>query len=243
MADTPEIHVLGQKVRLLQPGEGFRTSLDSVFAASACPAKPGEHVLDMGCGVGGASFCLLWRVPRSRITGVDIQASHIDLAVRNIELNSAGGRASFICADIRDFRPAERFDHVVCNPPFLEAGTYTPSSSPERAAALGHHGTDLTLQEWIDAGFHCVRPSGSLTIIHRADHVDRIVQALGRKFGAIEIFPLYPRAGEEAKRVIVRAVRDRRSPSRIAPGLILHETDGSYTRAADAILRDGAATG
>lgn len=76
-----------------------------------------------------------------------------------------------------------------------------------------------------------------MTMIHRADHVDKIVQGLGKSFGQIEIIPLWPRAGEPAKRVIVRAVKGRKTPALIHPGLVLHNPDGSYTLEADRVLR------
>ena len=244
MADTNvEIHVLDKKVRLLQPEKGFRTSLDSVFLAAGCPAVSGERVLDMGSGVGGAAFCLLWRVSGVHVTGVEIQSGHAEMARTNIILNSMEGRAEFVASDIADFRTVTPFDHVICNPPYLEAGTYTPSPSEERAMALGHEGRETTLKDWIDAGFQNLKSGGSLTIIHRADMTDKIIAGLGKRFGAVEIIPLYPRLGEEAKRVIVRAVKDRKTPARLHAGIILHEADGRYTESADAILRDGAAIG
>ena len=238
-----EIHVLDHKVRLLQPEKGFRTSLDSVFLAAGCPAVSGERVLDMGSGVGGAAFCLLWRVAGCHVTGVEIQQSHVALARANIALNGMEGRADFIASDIADYKCAAPFDHVICNPPYLEAGTYTPSASEERAMALGHEGRETSLKDWIDAGFHALKSGGSLTVIHRADMADKIIHGLGKRFGAVEIIPLYPRAGEEAKRVMIRAIQDRKTPARLHAGLVLHEADGSYTKAADAILRDGAAIG
>lgn len=238
-----EIHVLDKKVRLIQPEKGFRTSLDSVFLAAGCPASPGDRVLDMGSGVGGAAFCLLWRVAGVHVTGVEIQQSHAEMARANIILNGCEGRADFVASDIAAYRSVTPFDHVICNPPYLEAGTYTPSPSEERALALGHDGRETTLKDWIDAGFNNLKSGGSLTIIHRADMSDKIIAGLGKRFGAVEIIPLYPRIGQEAKRVIVRALKDRKTPARLHAGLILHEEDGSYTSAADAILRDGAAIG
>lgn len=240
MAQSPEIHVLDHKVRLLQAEKGFRTSLDSVFLAAACKAGAGSRILDMGCGVGGASFCLLWRVPQTHVTGVDIQRDHVELAQDNIRLNDMQGRAEFIYADILDYRSEERFDHVICNPPYLEAGTYTPSPLDQKATALGHDGTDIDLQDWLDAGFHNLKSGGSFTIIHRADMMDKIILGMGRRFGAIETIPLWPRTGDEARRVIIRAVKDRKTPARIHAGIVLHEdNDSTYTKAADAILRDG----
>lgn len=240
MSQTPEIHVLDHKVRLLQAGEGFRTSMDSVFLAAACKAEKGARVLDLGCGVGGASFCLLWRVPETHVTGIDIQDDHVHLARENIALNKMEGRADFITGDMRSFHDAQRFDHVICNPPYLEAGRYTVSPQEKKAAALGHDGTDVELKDWIDAAFDNLKSSGSLTMIHRADMTDKIILCMGKRFGAVEIIPLWPRAGEEAKRVIIRAVKDRKSPARMHAGIVLHEGEGQ-SAAANAILRDGEA--
>ncbi len=59
-------------------------------------------------------------------------------------------------------------------------------------------------------------------------------------FGAMELLPLWPRAGIAAKRVLLRARKGARGPAKILPGLVLHEADGRFTQAAEAILRDAA---
>jgi tRNA1(Val) A37 N6-methylase TrmN6 len=41
--------------------------------------------------------------------------------------------------------------------------------------------------------------------------------------------------------VLVRARKGSAAPTRLAAGLVLHEVDGSYSAAAQAVLRDGAA--
>jgi tRNA1(Val) A37 N6-methylase TrmN6 len=238
MDETPEeIYVLNRRVRLLQPARGFRTSLDSVMLAAACKAETAENILDLGCGVGGAGFCVLHRVPGARLTGIDIQDDHIDLARSNIALNQMENRARFECMDIRD-DIGERFDHVICNPPYMEAGTHTPSPSERKAMAHGHGET--ILQDWLDAGFRALKSGGSFTIIHRADQADKIILGLGRRFGAVEIIPLWPRQGEQAKRLVIRAIKDRKSPATLHAGLVLHKADGGYTEDTENILRNGA---
>lgn len=232
MTDPVEIYVLDKRVKLLQPVDGFRTSLDSVMLAAACPAKLGQSVLDLGCGVGGAGLCVLERVKGTCLTGVDIQFDHIEMARENAVMNKA--QAEFIVSDIMDFRSDERFDHVICNPPYMEEGAHTPSPKIKKATAHGH---DLLVKDWIDAGFEHLKSGGSYTMIHRADMTDKIIQGMGKRFGAIEIIPLWPRAGQNAKRVIVRSVKDRKTPATLHAGIVLHQEDGSYTDAADAILR------
>ena len=235
IVEPEEIHVLDRRVRLLQPPGGFRTSLDSVMVAAACPAKPGDRVLDMGAGVGGAAFCLLVRVPDCHVTGVEIQPAYHALAESNIAINGAEGKADFVLADVLAWEATERFDQIVCNPPYLEAGTYTEAEDKGKRAALGHARNDL--EDWTNAAHRLLKSNGTLTLIHRADMLDKIILALGKRFGATEVIPLWPRQGEGAKRLVVRTVKDRRSHCRLMPGLVLHDADGAYTNAADRILR------
>lgn len=239
---SEEIHVLDKKVKLLQPAEGgFRTSLDSVMLAAACPAKAGDTVLDAGCGVGGASYCLLWRVPDISLTGVEWEETYFDLAQRNNILNNFSGTAEFVLSDIRTYDPDKKFEHIMVNPPYLEAGRHMPSPDEIRAQANGHQDHRLSLDDWIRAAHRLLRSNGTLTIIYPAHGTDKIIHAMGKKFGAVEIIPLWPKLGVEAKRVIIRAIKDRQTPARILPGIIIHENSGEYTQAADKILREGAA--
>lgn len=237
MPKPEEIFVLNKRVRLLQPPKGFRTSLDSVMLAAACPAKASDHVLDMGAGVGGATFCLFKRVGCA-VTGVELHPEYATLAQENIVLNEAEGKAAFVQSDICDYKADAPFDHIMCNPPYFEAGGHTISPDNLRAQALGHHDDDMAVKDWIDSGFKNLRSGGSLTMIHQASMTDDIIQALGRRFGAVEIIPLWPRRGEAAKRVIIRARKDRQTPCTLHPGLVLHEAGGSYTPETEGILRD-----
>jgi tRNA1(Val) A37 N6-methylase TrmN6 len=78
-------------------------------------------------------------------------------------------------------------------------------------------------------------------VIHRADRLDEVLAGLAGRAGAVVVIPLWPKAGEAAKRVVVQARRGARTPLRLAPGVVLHQADGSATPAAQALLRDGQA--
>lgn len=226
------IHVLDKKLALQQPENGFKTSIDAVLLAAACKAKAGERVLDLGCGVGSAGLCLLRRVDGLALTGIDIQSDQVEIAKENAAANELN--ATFETADIRGFEAAP-FDHIICNPPYNNAGAHLRSPSESKALAMGH--AETTLQDWMDAGNRLLKHGGSLTLIHKADAVDEIIKGLKNRFGAVEIIPLWPKAGEPAKRVIVRAVRNAKSPARIHAGLVLHQGSGDYTEEAENILR------
>jgi hypothetical protein len=58
----------------------------------------------------------------------------------------------------------------------------------------------------------------------------------------VVVFPLWPAAdGRPAKRVLIQGRKGARGPLRLVPGLVLHERDGGFSAAAQAVLRDGLA--
>jgi tRNA1(Val) A37 N6-methylase TrmN6 len=240
--ELTEDTLLGGRVRLRQPASGDRAAIDPVFLAAAVPARAQESVLDVGCGAGAASLCLASRVPGCRVTGLDKQRPLVRLAGDNAALNGLGERVSAIAGDLRQPPPRlapGAFDHVMANPPFLEAGAASPSPNAGKHAAHVEDAADLAA--WLRFALTMVRPKGSIVFIHRADRLDALIAGLAGKAGEITLFPLWPKGGVAAKRIILRARKGIASPCRLAPGMILHGADGQYTEAAEAILRGGQA--
>jgi tRNA1(Val) A37 N6-methylase TrmN6 len=235
-----ETTLLRGKVTLLQPKVGFHASIDSVFLAAAAALKERFKVLDAGCGVGSVGLCLLARNKSISLTGIDIQPGLVDLARQNAALN--GAEAQFFAGNIKGEKhtPDNAFNVVVMNPPYMESGTHTPS--PEKIKATSHGEGELTLADWIKYAHRKLKQGGHLVMIHRADRLDHVIVELERKrwFGSLVVCPLWPHAGEDAKRVIIQARKERYAPLVLKPGVVLHEKNGKYTAAAQAILSDAA---
>jgi tRNA1(Val) A37 N6-methylase TrmN6 len=234
--------LLGGRLRLRQPASGYRVAIDPIFLAAAVPAGPADAILDVGSGVGAASLCLAARVPGCRITGVEMQRDLVRLAGDNIVLNDLTARLSVMRGDLLALPPRlapGAFDHVMANPPFLAAGSATAPGDAGKAAA--NLEGEANLAAWVRVALAMVRARGSLTFIHRADRLDALLALLVGKAGEITLYPLWPGEGKPAKRIIVRARKGIASPTRLLPGMVLHEADGRYTAAADSVLRDAAA--
>lgn len=99
----------------------------------------------------------------------------------------------------------------------------------------------VPLADWVAFMAACLRTGGGLTLIHRADRLPDVLSAVHPHAGGVTVFPIWPRAGEAARRVIVSARKGSKAPSRILPGLVLHGPDGSFSDAAAAVLEDGMA--
>ena len=239
--ETSEDGLLDGRLRLRQPLAGFRSSIDPLFLAAAVPAQAGESVLDLGCGIGTAALALLTRVPAARASGLEIDPVLAELAEGNARLNGLAERFEALAGDLLASDAvlgARLFDHVCCNPPQVEAGRGTRSQDAARDRAKQERQAGLA--DWVEVALRRVRPKGSATFVHRADRLDALLAALAGPAGDIAVFPLWPAAGQPAKRVLVRARKAVRAPTRLLPGLVLHGTGGGYTAEAEAVLRDAA---
>ncbi len=230
------------RLRLLQPQKGYRAATDAVLLAAACPARPGESVLDIGCGAGAATLCLAARVPDLRLAGLELQPEYADLARRNAARN--GMAVAVHEGDLARMPAALRrdFDQVIANPPWYPPGG-TPSPVAVRATAMQ---IDLPVSAWIAAAARRLAPGGWLTLIAGADSLPDMLGALAPKLGSAAVLPLAARSGRPALRVILRARKGGRAAFRLLAPLIIHEGAAHlgdrehYTTEANAILRDGA---
>jgi tRNA1(Val) A37 N6-methylase TrmN6 len=243
---TTEDAFLGGKLVIRQPKTGPRAGIDAVFLAAACPAQAGDRVLEAGAGSGIVSLAVARRMPGADVTGVEIDPRLAALGNSNAALNGLADKARFIQGDVTQRAGAfasqglapSSFDHLLANPPFLAVGEarLPPDAMLRRAHAAGPGEWD----GWLRFLSAFARPKGTVTLIHRADALARLLPLFEGRFGGLGLFPLFPRSGEPASRILIRGIKGSRAPLRLHAGLVLHGDVGRFTPEAEAVLRDGA---
>lgn len=229
-------------MRLRQKLDGYRAGMDAALLAAACDALPGQRVIEAGCGVGGALLAAATRRPGAIFQGVERDSVAASLAVDNAALNGLADRVAIAQGDIEaGFRAlgVPVFDAVMTNPPFFDDPQALRAPAPAKSGAWM---ADGGLSAWTGFCLKAVREGGTITIIHRADRLADILDALAPKAGSFRIRPVAPFADAPAKRVIVRAIKTGKAPLVLLPPLVLHDREGGkHSAAAEAILRGEAA--
>lgn len=240
--ESTEDTVYQGRVRLVQPRAGFRAGFDSLALAAALPEPAGGEALELGCGCGGALLPAAYRLPGVKFTGVEQDADTAAMARAGVGANGFGTRVSIETCEASAFVQGHenRFDLVFANPPYFEPGRI---SAPGEGKA-GAYIESLPLEGWVKAMLFAARPRAPVVIIHRAAELARLLAQLDRQAGEITVLPMASKAGEAARRVLVRARKGlKRGPLTLLPPLVTHIDDGSArTEAAQAIV-EGRAIG
>jgi tRNA1Val (adenine37-N6)-methyltransferase len=233
--DQTDGHLLGGRVRYIQPRQGFRSGIEPVLLAAAITAREGDRVLEGGSGAGAALLCLAARIPGLRGVGIELDPALALLASRNASANDHSG-LEFIAADIALPPVQGVFDHAFANPPYHAAGS-TPS--PDVSRRVAKQGDPDLLATWAAALAVSLRPRGTLTFILPAALLPQAMEAFATAgCQPAAALPLWPKAGVAAKLILLRGTKGGRAPFRLSPGLVLHRPDGAFTNEAEAILRD-----
>jgi tRNA1(Val) A37 N6-methylase TrmN6 len=231
---------LGGQLVLRQPKSGHRAGHDAMLLAAATPARSGDRVVDFGTGVGAAGLAVA-----RRVAGLELVLVEIDPALA--ELAQANARANAITADVKvlDVEAAadtfaangltpDSVDVVLMNPPFNDAGRHR--TSPDKVREIAHVATATTLQGWVHAARRILKSNGKLVLIWRADGIAEVLQALDRGFGSVEILPVHADVSVSAIRILVRATKGGRAPTRMHASLLLNDESGVPNKEVQEIL-------
>jgi tRNA1(Val) A37 N6-methylase TrmN6 len=228
--EVTEDAFLGGKLRLCQPKSGHRAGHDAMLLSAATPARSGDRVVELGAGIGAAGLAIARRVPSVKLVLVEIEEKLAELARRNalsngiaaetIVLDVTSGSRAFVSVGLAP----DSADVVLMNPPFNDFARHR--ASPDRTRQIAHVATASTLDDWIGAGRRILKTGGFLVMIWRADGIAEVLAALGRGFGGLAILPVHADVTSPAIRVLVRAVKGRKAPTRLEPALILNDDQG-----------------
>ncbi len=225
-------------IRLFQAKNGYRFSVDALLLENFITASRLGKGMELGTGSGIISILLAQRLKDPEIMTVEIQKSLAERAKRNIILNGLEGRVEVLSKDMKALKTdfsTNSFDFVFSNPPFRKPKTGRMSIHEERAVA--RHEIEITLQELIETAAYLLKHSGKFYVIYHPFRLTELIEMLRRsRLEPKRMRFVHSRSGEEAKMVLIEAVKGSGIWLKIDPPLYLYEKGSQYSEELMAIL-------
>jgi ribosomal protein L3 glutamine methyltransferase len=107
-----------------------------------------QHVLDLCTGSGCLAILAALAFPNAQVDAVDLSDHAIRLAQRNVDMYQLGERVNVLQGDLYTPLKKQRYDVIVCNPPYVNSTTMAQLPSeyqhePSLALAGGDDGMDI----------------------------------------------------------------------------------------------------
>ena len=222
-------------LRLLQSENGFRFGIDAVlladFACRFCPDA--KQIVDLGTGNGAAAFILSHKNQDALITGIDVQAKAIDLALRSRSLNGLDDRMTFLqcdAAQLPDTFPQmrEMADAVVSNPPYVAKGAGLTNDGDSKF--ISRQETTAGIEEFVQTAAFLLKDRGHLFLVHRPSRlVDIIFSCRKNRLEPKNIQLVAPRQGAKPNILLLHCVKGGGRELDFMKDLYVYDGQGNYS--------------
>ncbi|MCS7163607.1 MAG: tRNA1(Val) (adenine(37)-N6)-methyltransferase [Thermodesulfovibrio sp.] len=222
-------------IKIFQPKEGYRFSIDALILAHFFNLKRVQKVLDIGAGTGIIGTILAKRYPEANITMIEIQPKLAACAKETVRINSLEKNIRVLCMDARIFNESD-FDAVVTNPPFRRPGS--GKMSPFDNRAIARHEINLTVNDIAQISQRVLKHKGRLYMIHLPERLIEIVRVMSKN--NLEIKRLrfvHSKLNTEAKIVLIEAVKGGKVSLKVEFPLIIYDDKGRYTEEIEKIYK------
>ena len=142
------------------------TLLGAWALASESPCR----ILDIGTGTGLIALMMAQRYPQAKVTAIDIDDGAVRQSKENVSASPFVDRINVIKADVLTFEEEEKYDSIVCNPPFFEDSLTCPD--PLRTEA--RHTVSLGYRQLMEAAFRLLKDDGCFSFIIPSDCRERL---------------------------------------------------------------------
>jgi tRNA1Val (adenine37-N6)-methyltransferase len=218
-------------IKLFQAKDGYRFSVDALLLENFITAKRLEKGVELGAGSGIVSILLARRMKDTKIYAVEIQKSLSERARRNVGLNRLDDRIEIMSKDMKGLRKdfsTNELDFVFSNPPFRKPKTGRLSVYEERAVA--RHEIEITLSDLIQTASYLLKHSGKFHLIYHPFRLAELISLLRKaRLEPKRMRFVHSRAGEEAKMVLIEAVKGSGIWLKIDPPMYIYEKGNKYT--------------
>ena len=196
-----------------QDRTAMKVGTDGVLLGAWAPIAPdATRLLDIGTGTGLIALMLAQRIidnrlqstdDRLQINAIDIDHNSIEQATENIQNSPFAQHITTHHTSLQDYMPDQKFDAIVCNPPYFVSSL----KSPDAARTQARHTDTLSFDDLLHHSARLLRPDGSLSVVLPVNEGNQLIE-LAPKYGftLTHLTEVHPTPTAPPKRLLLQFV-------------------------------------
>lgn len=169
-------------LQIIQHSQKYCFTTDAVLLANFVTAKKESKVVDLCSGSGVIGILVQAKTKAENVTLVELQEYFANMSKRSVELNNLSDKISIINMPLQNISKqigVEKYDVVVCNPPYKMKNSSLLSQDNE--LNICKHEIAVTLEEVILESSKLLKYGGYFYTINKEERLTDIICSL-RKY-------------------------------------------------------------
>ena len=226
-----------------QDRTAMKVGTDGVLLGAWTPiTSTATKVLDIGTGTGLIALMLAQRLLKCNaysnfaIDAIDIDQLSIEQATENIKNSPFASRIKTHFKSLQEYSPSEKYDAIVCNPPYFVASLKCPDASRTQA----RHTDSLSFDELLQHSSRLIKEDGSLSVILPINEGNTLINLASQYgFRLKEKVEVHPTPTSEPKRLLIHLIKiNNQSIENIKSSLTIEISRHQYTPEYIALTRE-----
>lgn len=212
----------------------MKVGTDAVLLGAWCPIMNARRILDIGTGSGIIALMLAQRTD-AKIVGVELDKEAAIQAQENAQRSKFSSRVQVVHSDIVHYKPEEKFDLIVSNPPFFSSSLI----SPNKQRSLARHADTLPLESLAKTAHQLLEPDGLFCVILPNDIADKFVNiCIVNHFTPIKIVSVLTTITKPCKRKLLCFKKGVHPDHLLCETLVLTTNNGQRSDAYNKLTED-----
>ena len=154
---------------------GLKISTEACILGAWAHKFAKGKILDIGTGCGLMACMLAQGNHEVSIDAIEIHPEVAILALENIQNSPFKNQIQVMNGDIRSLSTEDRYDFIICNPPFFT--NHLPATLEDKQLAI--HDDELNFADLIIAIKNLLKPVGKFAVIYPKEVMDKFEKEMG----------------------------------------------------------------
>lgn len=203
----------------------MKIGTDGVLLGAWADIEGDSRILDVGTGTGLIALMLAQRNASAEIVGVDISCEAIEEARDNFLNSPWATRLSATLGDVCSFESADKFDHIVSNPPYFVDSLH----SPDKLRTMARHTSSLKFEDLVASAVRLLCPGGRLSVILPAECAMQFRFAAFGRLWLRRQLNVVTKAGDTPRRTLMEFCLTDKPMMPAITTLTMRHSDSTYT--------------